>query len=507
MKRRAATTAVMLMLGCGPEVIKHDEASDTGSTGDATSTDDDGSSTSADESSTGEPPEIPGEGPYGAGTRLVPVVERTSDGVSQLVHWYDTELGIDCELERDSAGTVRCLPIDVPGVFVGFAEEDCTSPVVGAFACASVPTHLRGAIPGAAGCSEGTRQQAYLRGAPVGSGPVGDLGIGGSCSSTSTFPERYALTPIDDEEFVAATVVVETRGSVTVRAFVAEDGAFERHGLVDPRTGTACIASVADIDGQPAIGCSMPFTSPYGFSDDTCTTTVAVYPDDGTCEPAAIKVLAGVEEWRVLGEPWAGPIYDLASDSTCEAIPAPLFDPWSYHAIGEAIPAVDSPLYARVVAEDEGRLRRIALAGDGETLVLPGIRGYDDARWFDTLLEQECGPAADDQGALRCFPRPLVRSSRLEYWGDETCSEIPLFDTVETDTPFSRITRMEYDECGNVSVESLQNVVGTWDGPVYGPSDDDACVLQEIDEWVGIYQLGNYAQLDDAPILELATDE
>jgi hypothetical protein len=504
MSTRAAMTMMMgLAIGCGPEVIQHDDGGGTGSSDDPTSTDDGSSGT--DESTTGEPVTVPAEGPYGAGTRLLPVVERTDDGVTQLVHWFDAELGIDCEFVRDSIGTTRCLPMEVSGVFVGFAASDCTEPVVGVLACASVPTHVRGFVPGAAECSEGARQQGYLRGAPVGSGAVGGLSRDGTCSSTDTVVERYELTPIDDEDFVAATVVTEHRGSVMVRALVADDGAFVRHGLVDPRTGTACRAAATVVDDQAVVACSMPSVPIYGFADATCTTSLAAYPDDGTCEPSAIKVLAGVEEWLLLDEAWTGPRFDTGGESACEEMPTPLFDPYSHHTIGEPIPAIDSPSFARVIADDPGRLRRTALAGDGETLVLPGIRG--EARWYDTLLDQECAPAPDDGGELRCFPLPHAHPSRLEYWGDAACTEIPLFDTVETDASFTRVSLVEDDDCGGVVIEGLQNVVGLWDGPVYGPSDDEPCALQEIADYVGVYQLGNYAQLDDAPLLELTTDE
>lgn len=507
MTRRTMGSALLLLTACGPERISHGDGGASDSSGDPTATDD-GSSGNADTSTGDAPPTtIPDEGPYGAGTRLKPVVERTEEGVTQLVHWYDGELGIDCEFVRDSVGTPRCLPLDVEGLTVGFTTRDCAEPAMGAQACADVPTRVRGRVPGAADCDEGTRHQAYLRGAPIGSGEVGEFSSSyGECGG-GMHPERYALTPIADEEFVAAAVVVETRGSVLVRALVADDGAFVRERLVDPRTGTVCRLGPSFAAGDDAWLCHLPESLPRGFADDACSAALVAVPDDGTCEQPTLRAFEGAETWRAVGEAWEGPMFSAVSGGGCEPIPPFLFDAYSYYPLGEEIPPIDSPRFTPAAADDPGRLRRRGVMGDDELLVLPGIVG-DGSRWFDATLEQGCQAAPDDEGTLRCFPLPFAAPYSLESWGDPACSETPLFDAVTSETAFSRITRMDYGDCGAVAVESLQNVVGLWEGPVYGPSDDgsEPCVLQEVQEYDRFYQLGNYVQVDDAPVLELITD-
>jgi hypothetical protein len=507
MTRRTTGLTIVLAMACGPERISHGDGGASDTSGDPTATDD-GSSGNADTSTGDAPPTVvPGEGPYGAGTRLKPVVERTAEGVTQLLHWYDRELGIDCEFVRDSVGTPRCLPLDVEGVTVGFTAQDCAEPALGAQACADVPTRVRGQVPGAADCNEGARHQAYLRGAPIGSGDMGAFSaFQGECRG-GLHPERYALTPIADEEFVAATVVEEPRGSVLVRALVADDGAFLRERLVDPRTGTVCLLGASSVQGDDAWVCHLPSTMARGFADEACSNSLVAIPDDGTCEQPTLQAFAGAETWRAVGEAWEGPMFSTAYGGVCEPLTPLSFDTYSYHRLGEEIPPIESPRFVRATADDPGRLRRRGVMGDDEFLVLPGIVG-DDSRWFDALLEQGCQAAPDDEGTLRCFPLPFASPYSLAKWGDPACSETPLLDAVTSETTFSRITRMDYGDCGAVAVESLQNVVGPWDGPVYGPSDDgsEPCVLQEVEEYDRFFQLGNHVQLDDAPVLELVTD-
>lgn len=506
MTRRTTGLTIVLAMACGPERISHGDGDGTGSSGDAAGTDDGGSGLADTSTGDAPAPTIPGEGPYGAGTRLKPVVERTEDGVTQLVHWYDGELGVDCEFVRDSVGATRCLPLDVKGVTVGFGSEDCTEPAAGAQACAAVPTRVRGLVPGAADCTEGPRHQAYLRGAPIGSGDVGEFdAFRGQCGADA-YPERHALTPIADDEFVAAAVVLETRGSVQVRALVAEDGAFVRDRLVDPRTGTVCLLESSHLVGDDALICQLPWTMPRGFADDACSTGLLAIPDDGTCEPSDLQVLSGLATWRAVGEAWEGPMFAAGSGDTCEPLVPFTFDAYSYHPIGEEIPPIESPRFERVAADDPGRVRRRGITGDGEVLVLPGTTRSGE-RWFDTLLDQGCEPATDDDGALRCFPAPFVSPmDELRHWGDAECSETPLLEGSASDPGFTRITRVEREDCGGIRVESLQNVVGLWDGAVYRLSEEGTCELQDDADGDTFYQLGNYAEIDDAPVLELVTD-
>jgi hypothetical protein len=507
--RRTATmvTVATMAIACGPDRISHGDG--TGSGGDSTTTD--GGTGPADTSSgDAPPPMIPGEGPYGAGTRLVPVVERSEDGVMQFRYWYDSELGIDCEFARDSVGTQRCLPLAVAGGAVGFADEACTDPVVGVAACGTVGSHVRGIVPWAAGCSEGPRTQAYVRGEPIGSGDVGRFDASAeSCAPYGvSYDERYALKPVEDELFLAGTAVVETRGSVQIRAIVADDGAFIRDRIVDPRSGTVCSPWGSLEDEDDWVGCNVPSAGNRGFSDSACTSPVFAFSDDGTCQPSSFSIIWEADEWYRLGERWEGQAYELDFDGACVAAEAPATPTYALYERGESIAPVESLRFAGApVAEDPGRLRRFGIVGDDETLVLPGaLHSLPEPapRWYDALLEQTCAPAADDDGTIRCMPLPFVPPTRIR-WGDPDCTETPVYVTISA-VPPSRISRATRDDCGGATIESLQNVVGPWDGPVYDES-NGACEPVEIDELDNYYQLGNYAQLDDAPALELVADE
>lgn len=501
---------VTMVVACGPDRISHGDG--TGG-GDSTTTDGD---TGNADTSTGEPPPltIPGEGPYGAGTRLVPVVERSEDGVTQFLHWYDSELGIDCEFVRDSVGTYRCLPVETFGGTVGFGDEACAVPVVGVASCASVGSHVRGVLAGAAECSEGPRHQAYLRGGPIGAGNVGRFdAYSGSCASFARdYPERYALEPVSDDIFVAGVAVTEVRGTVQVRAIVAEDGAFVRDRLVHPRFGTVCAAWQTGDVGVEGLSCGAPSSGSRGFSDAACTSAVYAVDDDGTCASASSSIIVIEDGWYGIGEAWDGSRYDLDVEGTCAPAEPPTFDPFTYHQLGAPIEPVETPEFAvQVVPEDPGRLRRVGVAGDGETLVLPGVFSsspHDDTvRWYDSLLDQGCRTADDAEGTLRCFPLPFATPNRVDVWGDPECSSTPLFETAEPPPyPFTRITRVTVDDCGSAEVESLQNVVGPWDGPTYRMTEGGTCEAEEFPEFISVYQLGNYAQLDDAPALELLAD-
>lgn len=506
---RRLGVAGLLAIACGPEVIQHadtDNGSGSGS-GDTSSGD---ASSSGGESSTGEPPvTIPGDGPYGGGTRLVPIVDRSEDGVTQLLRWYDRELGIDCEFARDSVGDVRCLPAYSEGAAVGYDDESCGTPIVGTLHCDSVPSYVRQRIFGAASCVDGTRQQAYLRAEPIGSGDVRHASeLAGSCPGSGlTYPQRFALTPVDDTMFAAATVVFERRGSLEVRAIVSDDGAFQRSELTDPRWNTACEGQVRFGAGTGTLSCNYVSALPYGFTDATCSEPLFALPQDGTCASPSGALLRAADVWYALGEAWAQPIY-VNDGGSCVVDQAPPLDAFAFFTPGAQVEAPGQLAFDLVAADDGGRLHPIAVAGDGETFVLArGDRGAEDPRWYDTAIEQPCTPLVAPDGKRRCMPLPMATPNRLDHWGDATCSEIPLFETAEDPgEALVRITLLGDEACGGREVVGQQNVVGPWTEPAYTLDDDGNCVLDELPDFVHVYRLGNYPATTDAPELALVSD-
>lgn len=496
----------LLALACGRDVIQHGDAS---SSTDASSGGGDASSTSAADSTGAPPVEIPGDGPYGAGTRLQPIVDRTADGVVQLVRWYDSELGIDCEFARDSVGDYRCLPAEEDQVYVGFDDEACSTPIVGTPYCSSVPNYVRGPIIDAASCADGARAQAYLRGAPIGSGDIrhhndhADICNG----SGSNFQQRHALTPIDDTTFVAATVVIEQRGSIEIRALVSTDGAFQRDRVIDPRYDTPCQGTLTFEAGAGTQACGVVSAAPYGFADATCTTPLFALPQDGTCAQPSTALIYGTDGWHTIGAPWEQTIHIVEGDACIEA-PASVQDGFAYYELGAPTSEPEVLTLEVTLADASGRLRRLGLAGDGETIVLArGDGTRDQNRWYDTAIEQVCTPLIATDGRRRCMPLPLAYPNRLEHWGDPECSAIPLYDTAEApEGDLVRITLVGEEACGGRPVIGQQNVVGRWTEPVYRLDDEGACLLDEVPDFITVFQLGNYPAISDAPELELTGD-
>lgn len=512
--RRATPWVMLLGLGCGPEVILHDDGGSTTSEEEGGTTTADGTSTdgSDPDGSSGElpPPVPPGEGPYGGGTRLAPVVERTEDGVELLSHWYDRELGIECTFARDALGDVRCLPLPVEGIDVGFADEGCTQPAMGMLGCDVMPTFVRAAVLGAAACGEGRRHEIYQRGEALGAGRLSvPSASSGVCAPGEVLPTRYAMTPVDHAQFVMAAESFEAQGSLRVRALVAEDGAWVRDRLVNPDSDTVCPLRIRELDadeGTVVHLCEVPRATLHGYGDAACTQQIARLEDDGTCRPSMLPVAGHSGEWWALGPAWEGARYDLEDEDMCmESEPEP-FGTHTYVELAEPIAPIEPVRVAHAPASgDPGRLQRLGVEAGGDVVVLPDVFESDlGMRWYDALLGERCAPLATAGGQLRCFPWRVVEPSALDAWGDPECTTTPLYRTVETES-FARVTLATSDGCGNYTVEGMQNVVGPWEGPVYRASNGGPCEPIEVGDFERVLQLGNVVPLTDAPALDLVT--
>lgn len=516
--RTTATMCMAMAIGCGPEVIDHgsgqqgssSETTDSPADSSGTTTleptgADDAGDTTDTTGTTGEVPvPEPGEGPFGSGTRLRAVVERTDDGVTQLHHWYDVELGIDCELARDSVGDLRCMPRMGPGVAFGWGTETCEEPIVGGDACHDVPTYVRGRVVGSANCAEGARHQGYLRGEPIGSGPVQYYSdISGTCGSSSSYTERFGLTPVEDAAFVRATAAIEEHDGFRIRVVVAEDGAYVRDEIIDPTTDVVCARYDAWTD-EGTLVCSQGFTGSYGYSDAACSESLTAYPLDETCEqPTTIPLGPYEGRWYAAAPPWEGSIF-TREDGACTSVEVADAFPFELLPRGREI---DEPVSLHrpleVIGDDAGRVRRRGVLVDGEPLALPGLA---EARWYDAVLEQPCTSTVDDVGVVRCLPQHVLPPHARNLWGDPACVEIPLMDTVGDPGTQVTLVRDTDDTCGVFVAEGLQNVVGPWEGELYRLDAQDGCVVEEPpQDFVGVYRLGNYADLVDAPRLELVT--
>lgn len=160
---RWASVVLSMAVGCGDDTATGQAGDESDSTGSdpASTTGTDGHSTTDgatsgldDTSTTAEPVPMPGDGPFGGGSRLQPIVER-GDGAARLLRWYDKELGIECEFARDASGDLRCLPARAPGVRVEYTDEGCNEGLLQVQSCGDTPSFVSADAVGSAACDDG----------------------------------------------------------------------------------------------------------------------------------------------------------------------------------------------------------------------------------------------------------------------------------------------------------------------------------------------------------------
>jgi hypothetical protein len=517
---------VLVLAACrDPEVAADGGAAESGSSSDAASS---GASTSgADESgsSSGEtettgdtdpPPPTPGEGPFGGGARLRAVVESNAEGIRRLLHWYDTELAIECEFVRDDAGELRCLPLTVDGVDVGFTEPACRQGVIRADACTAAPALVRTVVPGAAACDDGPRHLVWRRGAPrVMTASVYRYTPGfGSCTSVGGPPggSYYDVDVIDSDDFVAAQWVDEPGpGGLIVRALVADDGSYERARLVDPTTGQTCSPSPQPSDDGVQWGCTIDRRAVAGaaFATAACSEPLVTVDDDGTCGVPTVAVDADGGWWE-LGERHLGEVF-VETDDGCMPREAPERELSAFFARGAARDPIAWLPVERVTdpAAETARLQPWSWSAGGDTIALTdgeGLGFFDDPEWYDAAIAAGCSSEALPIGGRAC----AISTRRLPYpedvrWGDPECTAIELLWWFD-DPPPPQISLMSYDDCGGV-LAGARAVVGAYQGPVYRRDPDTAaCVIDERADETYL-QVGNHVDLDDLPTLERSTLE
>jgi hypothetical protein len=460
------------------------------------------------------PTTIPGDGPFGAGTRLHPIVQAAG-AEHRLMHWYDTELAIECDLVRDAAGDVRCLPHMPEHLTAGFATDDCASAVLRVGACGTAPAFVRAIAPDSAACLEGARHLTYRTAAPRSS--LADVYAFDprwpGCHAIGSAPGvDYELDRVDDEMFARAHWVVEPgEGGIGVRALVGEDGSWQRIDLVDDAIDTVCDPGVwQDDDDAVRIGCipRVPDAVVHGFASQVCHEDELVgVPQDGTCLPVTAVRTAGADgesKWIRLGELHDDVAYEATEDQYC--IP---FEPdvnLAFHRPGPTFPLAPIDIeHVLAPSSEDSRLQRWALAiGDERIVVTDGAGGSSEAVWYDAVLESSCTTILTDDGRRVCVPG--LDSGPADddvLWGDPACNEIELRIVHDDPPPMIGFTR--HGGCTPI-LEGLRNVVGVYDGPVYAidPGTDD-CIAAPVPEYGTIVQLGNVPDIEVLATLEVLT--
>jgi hypothetical protein len=78
---------------------------------------------------------------YENGSRLVARNIVATDGASQFLSWYDSELKIACYFQETTDG-LRCAPQGPSASATVFADAACTVPAAITEACAPAPSHV-----------------------------------------------------------------------------------------------------------------------------------------------------------------------------------------------------------------------------------------------------------------------------------------------------------------------------------------------------------------------------
>lgn len=494
--------AVTIACHGGADGVAADASSSAGDETSSSSSTSDGEATGTQTGDTeDEPVPPPGDGRFGGGSRLAPVVESSSEGELRLLHWYDRELSIECEFARDGDGTMRCLPLRTEGLVAGFDGESCTRAILWVGACGAAPSLVRMTAPGAADCDEGPRQLTFRVGAPtvapleLWSAPAG-MGHCMFVDGGHAGGDYRELERVDDEMFVAAQWYDEPDGSgIAERVFAAEDGSWERFGLVDPSSGFMCspFATIAGHDHW-SVECSNWLPSPgwvYAASD--CSDPLLSIADDGTCRlPELVPLGAGA--WAHLGARVDDvPSYE-GDPETCWPREADDWDVLDLYRPGADAPAPD-PLRLTHEFVGEGRLQRVAWRSEGGALH-EVTRG---SQWYDSALERACESLPVEGGLRVC----AVESDRLEpteVWGDAACEDIELHAHFGGSVPNS-IVLLQDTGCGLVAVEA-RAVLGLWDGRRYRRDREGACVPDLEDGFTPEYvRVGNTVPIFNLPQL------
>lgn len=455
-----------------------------------------------DSSTTGAPHEVPGDGPFGGGARLQPVVERSGEAM-RLLHWYDSELGIECSLARDASGELRCLPIAVPDVAIEFAEPSCEDGVVQAAACADVPGWLRADAPGAAECDAGTRQLSYRRGAPQAAPAVlwEWSSFSGQCvSAGEVVGDHYGIDRADDDMFLAAQLVDEPGdGGLMIRAAVFDDGSYERMQLLDAATSRPCSPHLVLVDEAAVEECRVDDIGAVGrvFATADCASdALVVVSDDGSCEPPALAS-DGTTWWQV-GDVFVGDAYTVVDDSCT------LFVATGTEVLrerGAEAPAPDFAPVIRAALPIGERLQPWGVVIDGAPLQLTHMQS--DATWWDATLAHACEPVELAEGGRICA-HAITYPQNETLWGDPECVATPLVRRHEAEPPPIVVSVVD-DGCRTVA-DHARAVVGEWTDPIYELDPRTAiCALADEPEDIGHLQLGNTVQLADLPALTIET--
>jgi hypothetical protein len=415
-----------------------------------------------------EVPEVPEDylKLHRSGSRLVVQVLRAPGAPDRFERLYDQELEVPCKAGKLENGRWYCLPQLPDGLtFLGYADEDCESPVYELRAgCSDVPQYVTQAVNG---CSSSFEVQVL---APASAAGSLYARTGESCNpSGSSYAKATSLVAsglAGPDDFVELKrEAAPTRGALSVLLERGADGSQAATQLVDVTSGFVCDAA---FDLAPASCRPTRRAFPIGLFDDDACTMPRNYAYAST--PAACDEVDVIESdgYFLPGEEVTAEVWTKLTGE-CESR--------TQHPFLRHLREIGAKFEGELGQYDssrsgEGRLA-VPLLSESSTPLVPARVPY-----FDQERQRDCEPKVVD-GSLRCLPAGFdLREINpdLTRYADALCTQ-PLFYCA-TGNCLNEVyyDATQQDACtGSPTYPGMRRLLAPVTGTVYQKEPGGAC--------------------------------
>jgi hypothetical protein len=443
---------------------------------------------------------------YAGGTRLRAVLAEASDGTASFFHWWDVDLGVQCQFQAvDEPETgFRCRPASGPVIYEGmdeaFGDPECSEPLVSEAALPAGGPRVVRRLAVQCYSAEYFRVGARFTGAIV--YRKTDAGCQPGDQAAQVLPALFTLEALPDSAFVAAhDAAVPTAAGVAAEQLVADDGSRAPHGFRDGAGGFRCwprrtasgIRCLPDDFGwgdrggyYSDAGCRVAAAvTAMGCGDGRAAVPYVFSEEGGLVGGVTTVRRGGARLPQVFQQVGAGECAAGFRDTVAFAIGDPM-------DLGSFAPASFSQAtrpsgLVQTVAEVDG----VTVASFAE-LSASALGGYD------------CALAATPDGAVHCVP-PIGYTQR-EY-ADPACTEAVWQSDFEHISVAAPPTEFAADTPASVDLPAIERVLadGTpYDGPVYAESGAGCTRVEGVPNTRRPYhRFSREAPLSELPMLSI----
>lgn len=362
----------------------------------------------------GEPLEI-------SGSRLKARRRVSTDGYQDFIGWYDTKLGINCTVDRDPVGVLRCLPEASAGSLF-FHDASCSKQAASG-ACLEPSVQLvRDQQFNATCASEEPRFRVLRLGAPI-KGSVFENS--GSCEAIASDQDLRPVEEVVDPEQFASFAVQQLptqKDGFGLLAYKSSDGARQTIGAWSQVAGR--VQSLLLDDGKEHWAPSVAVTAFHikSFADPSCGVTPIGYAFDcGATPVVAVGLPDGIEVAKCGGQaifnvieplPGLSKVFSTLSGA-CSELEAPPQSIW--YRLGDKLDPATLPLSARLPIGGQRLQRAVLTTPGGQHVVFP----YDPGTLTDTKDGVPCDLFKVSADSWRCVPRGYS----TQIFQDSACSK------------------------------------------------------------------------------------